>query len=73
MIFLYDPKIWKKNLIFASGMAFWPEILLSDLIKVAVDQILIKFELTGAIFGPGGPLAFRFSTSVSLISLSWVL
>ena len=36
--FFIWPKISKKkNIIFASGVAFWLQILISDLIKVAVD------------------------------------
>ena len=59
MIFLYVKKI-RKTFIIASGMAFWLKIWASELIKVVVDYILIKFSLTGAIFGPGPSLGFPF-------------
>ena len=50
--------------------SFLTKILIPDRIQVAAAQILIKFRLTGAIFGPGGPMDFHFPRSVSLISVS---
>ena len=59
MIFLYTQNS-EKNSIFAPGIAFWPEIRVSDQIKHAIGRNIMKFGPPGATFSPVLPPKLPF-------------